>query len=610
MHSSNSSVVLSSVRALILWGMSLLAGSTVLTHGYQLLGLSFRAYAYTLAIFLVILTSAFLFTQIRRKGVELTVEDRRALTGLVALCLTGVLVATFSYRPDPDDYYYAPNAVYYLQHPGATMGFEIHFIDSQTRITSLSWGTSLPYEYARAAFAYLTGIRFLSVYYFVTAGVVGGLIPLAHFYLLRQFTDNTFRAIGGTFVSLSILLFMTDTHRTPGNFAFVRAFQGKALLLSAGIPILAGATIEFFQRRSLRTWVLLFSTITGLIGASASAAVILPALGSVVGLALLFQQENLKEVAVCAFQYGLSFAYSLSYAACIFLYSYKKLGPESPVNEGWPTTFLGHMDLFVNTSRPFTPLVITVGTLLSIFYINRRNNVFLWWIILSLFIYLNPFTSELHINYVTSPNIYWRMIYVYPTVVVVGSIGFLGFSWLRSYDRKVQGAIMGAVIVALVAVYIPLQSKLQWFPLQYPIRDDYHAAKQIVEEVPRGAMLSPPSLSGPIAMISSEHPQTRVRSKGVLLWLGRERGQRRIDASNYVANSGGTLQSLRKVIQKRSVCSVVFSERVADRSRVRSALSSAGYKKGPGTGEYVAYSRPSEHYDACDSASGPHRPID
>lgn len=602
------STTLSIARRFILWGMSLLAGFTVLTHGFQLLGFSFRTYSWTLAVFSGVLTITFLATQIQKNDLEPNPRDFRVLVGLVILCLAGVLLAVLSYRPDLDDYYYAPNALYYLQHPGTAMGFEIHFIESQTRITSLSWGTSLPYEYSRAAFAYLTGIDFLSVYYFVTAGIVGGLIPLAYFYLLSQFTSNPLKSAFGTFIALSILSFMGDTHRAPGNFAFVRAFQGKALLLSAGVPILAGATIEFFQRRSIQAWLLVLATTTGLIGTSASAAVILPALGSVVGLTLLLQQESWREILSCSFRYGTAYAYLFAYAAFILIYSADNLGMDSPVNEGWPTTFLGHLSFFINPYQPTSPLVITVGTGFALLYFEgKRREIFSLWALLFLVIYFNPFVADFYIRYITSPNIYWRMAYIYPGILALGAMGFWGFDWLRTYSRQIQiGAFVG-IMIAVVAAHLPwfssstFQSNVQWFPLEYPIRGDYYTARQITENVPNGAMLAPYSLSGPVALASSTHPQMRVRSDGVLLWLGRKRAQRRISASKYVGGNGGSLQDFREVIQKSSVCSAVISDSIADKSQVRSILSSQGYRPGQEIGEYVVHSRQSRYQSACAS---------
>ncbi len=615
MPSSSSSVSLSVTRQFILWGMSLLAGSTVLTHGFQLLGFSFQAYSWTLALLSGVLTAVVLSAQRWRRNFELERRDLWILSGLIVLCLVGGVIAVLSYRPDLDDYYYAPNAVYYLQHPDAAMGFGVHFINSKTHITSLSWGTSLPYEYARAAFAYLAGLDFLSVYYFVTAGIVGGSIPLSYFYLLGQFTNNNVKSLFSSFIAISILLLMGDTHRSPGNFAFVRAFQGKALLLSAGIPIIAGATIEFFRRRSIQSWLLLFATTTGLVATSASAAVILPALGSVVGLALLLQQESWREVLRYSLVYGLSYAYLFSYAACILMYSADNLGVNSPVNEGWPTSFWGHIDFFVNRNQPVTPLFITAGTGMAILNLGEEWRRIFWiWALVSILIYLNPIVADFHIKYITSPNIYWRMAYIYPVIVAVGAIGFWSYDWLRAFSQRMQAGILGIAMVAMVAAHIPwfssssLQSNMQWFPLKYPVHGDLGVAERVAEEAPAGGMLAPFSLSGPIVMVSSDHPQMRVRSDGVLLWLGKKQAERRIGASKYGEGSGGTLRDFQEVAEDRSVCSVVVADSVAERGEVRATLSSAGYKTGRRVSGYVVYMRHPTKYDACKTS--PHGSIE
>ncbi len=423
-----SSPILSGTRTCLAWAMSILASCTVLGHVSQVAGISFQAFSWALAVLTVAVTAGFVAV----KGPSLLERyeevDKLTLFSLLLISLVGALLGLLSFRPDPDDFYYAPNAVYYLKNPGASMGFIVHFIQSESPIISRVWGTSLPYEYARAAVAYITGADFLTVYYFFTSTLVGGIIPLSYFYLLAQLTNSIHKAVFGTFVAVALVLFMGDTHRAPGNFAFVRAFQGKTLLIAAGIPLFSGATLEFFREASVRAWILLFVTATGLIGATASTAVLLLALASVLAFAVLLTRRMYKETIRKWVPYGASLLYVVSYAILLVIFSTNDLGVESPVNEGWPTTFWGHAGFFLDIKQPVTPVLVLVGTVVALIYGIGRGAYFVaLWCIFAVSFYINPLVSNFYISELTSPNIYWRLFYIYPVIPILGGGRFLYF---------------------------------------------------------------------------------------------------------------------------------------------------------------------------------------
>ena len=608
--SNSLSASVSATRRFLICTMSILASCTVLAHISQVLGFSFHTFSWALTLIAVTLTLVFLSSSFRDLEVERVSEATTPLVGLAGLIVTGALLGLLSYRPDLDDFYYAPNAVYYLQHPGSVMDFKIHFIHSENPITSYAWGTSLPYEYGRATFSYITGIDFISVYYFLTSFAVGTIIPVSHFYLLSKFTDQTSKAVFGVFAAMSLLLFMGDTHRTPGNFSFVRAFQGKTLLLSAGIPVFAAGTIEFFRKRSVRTWILLFSTATAMIGTTASAAALLPALGTVLALAFLLKADDYWSVLKAWLPYGGSFLYVVLYAVLVLVYSPHDLGMESPVNEGWPTSFWGHLSFLVRPIQPVTPFLLLTGTIVSvIYYRTHRLYIFLLWSILSITIFFNPIVSDFHIEYLTSPNAFWRLLYTYPIVPSLGAIGFLCFDYLKSKTKEFQVSVVSVILVAMGVAHIPwfsssaLQHNLQAPPLEYPIPGKYKTAKRITNTVPEGPMLAPGSVAGTAVMINSDYPQMRVRSDGVRLWLGEQKAQTRIEASNYVAGenrSGGSFSAFQRIMRKNSTCSVVISDSLANSNQVRSVLSREGYDGHRNVGAYEAYWRPPGRHKACE----------
>lgn len=108
-------------------------------------------------------------------------------------------------------------------------------------------GTSNPYEYLNALIAVGFCLDFLSVYYLIMPGISGFMIPIAIFLAIVHFSDDERSSIVGTLLTVFVLLLLGETHRTFGNFSFVRIFQGKSILLSIGVPLFIGFSIKYFK---------------------------------------------------------------------------------------------------------------------------------------------------------------------------------------------------------------------------------------------------------------------------------------------------------------------------------------------------------------------------
>jgi hypothetical protein len=285
----------------------------------QLLHWSFHFYAWLSVAVMISGTIFAAFKTLQLWHRSPPIKDGLASLLTFLLIFFAALLALLSFRPDSDDYYYVPNAVHALSNPSEPLGFFVHGLlpANNTAIVSYNYATSLPFEYLSAVLAYFLDVEYLSVYYFAMPMLVSAVIVAALIYLTGQFRLDPLATVLGCIVAFGLLLLMGETHRSYGNFTVTRAFQGKTLLLSGGIPLLAAATIEFFRRPNLSVWFLLIATTTAMVGASSSAIILLPLLAVILIIAIAVSRNQLLSLIPRVLIYFCAFAYLFGYAAIV-----------------------------------------------------------------------------------------------------------------------------------------------------------------------------------------------------------------------------------------------------------------------------------------------------
>ena len=523
---------------------------------------------------------------------------------MAAVILTAVLLSLISHRPDSDDYFYLSNAVYAREHPETAMGFDIHFIypgKGRPLFRTLLLNTSGAYEYTAALISYSLHLKLLTVYYNLFVAINASLLATTIFYLLTRFAPLGAEAAAvGTAVALGSLTLLAITHRSPGSFAFTRLFQGKTVLLAVWTPLFAAVSIDFFRASTRQEvwshgWFLGILTVSGL-GLSSTSMVFLPALATVLVLAALasgwVQGRKVTRIAsyfVASSYLGLGILYTYRYAA-------SNLGMTSAANQGWPTTFAGHLALWIDPQRPATLLVMAAVGLLAILLLRGANRRFLAaWFAGAALLYLNPAVAPLLIRHVTSPTLYWRMFYLYPVVPACGLIAATCHARLERPNLTVwrRTAVVTAGLALVVVQFIPgtpsafqaADERLGW-PVGYKLPPQASAcAQELMASVPAGPMLAPPEIAGPVVIYSSRYPQYRVRD-ALPFWFG-ERGQteeatRRIAASDYAADAQPAQRpAFEQVISLAPECSelrsVVLCSQALQAPGMADLLAAAGF---------------------------------
>ncbi|MHC4791918.1 MAG: DUF6077 domain-containing protein, partial [Planctomycetota bacterium] len=462
--------------------------------------------------------------------------------------------------------------------------------------------------------AHITGIDFLAVYYFITPALFGCMIPLVWFYLISRFSFPSRSAIVGTFFICLSLLLMGEQHRSFGNFAFNRIFQGKTVLLAVGLPLFTALTMDFFHSPCGRRWLYLFVTSVAMIGCSNSAAILIPLLASVLLIACLVSYvPNISSGLLNGLYYLCTLFYPAIYAGSILLLSLDQVGKGSILHKihTFPVTFLGHSKLVLY--GPAVGLFLVFGTILGIVFVQTRHRRFLiTWTVSLIVFYLNPVVAPFLIKYVTSPNIYWRLFYLLPFPLVLGLAASAIALRLENKSPKWQHITFGTAVVLLIAAHIPASStsvfrretifgKTKLGIPQYKATNLHYGREVLALAPPPGTMLAAPVVSQSLPMLSSKYPQMCIRRHALLVWMPQRGTQdeaiHRIMASNFLGGemSEQGLSSLVWVIRHRpQIQSIVAHRRVTEAKNLNlfSLLRQLGFTKVKRTDNLVVFIRP------------------
>lgn len=570
------------VRLLLITVVSIGAALTVVTHIAQMAGMSFSAYSIAGLCAAVIVPVFVLRSKISR-DVFLTVRKAPSAALWLLLFSLGAAVLTLvSYRSSVDDADYVPNVIYCLEHPDEPMDFYIHYLDSGAEpFVSHHLSTSLPFERAQGIVAYFGHVHFLTVYYFFAPALFGFMIPLVWFYLISRFSFAPRAAVtGALFICLSLVL-LGEQHRSFGNFAFNRIYQGKTVLLAVWIPLFAALTIDFFKSPSARRWIYLFITSVAAVGLSNSASVLIAVLAVVLTVACCVSYvPNMKSRLLFGFCYLSTLVYPVLYGGSILLLSLNQVCKDSIINRRFPLTFVGH---FKYVFGPVALAFFIIATIGAIILVRRRERGFLIiWILLLTACCFNPLVAPFLVKYITGPNIYWRLFYLLPFPLVIGLCGAALAFRLEALGPKWRDAIIHIVVILFLLAHLPVSSPSIFCrgPVnskRTTLRKPRYKAVGLsrAEEVlslspPPGTMLSMFTIGRSLPMLTSKYPQICIRHHAILVWMP-QRGthaeaKHRIRARNFLGGETEkeNLDSLIWVIRKHpQIQSIVASRESA-----------------------------------------------
>lgn len=469
---------------------------------------------------------------------------------VAAFALAAIVLSLSVTRSDLDDSFYVALAAFTSSHPQlpliasdpmfGELGFPLLF--ESYRFSS--------FEMLSAAIAYTFSIPAMDVYYIYLLPVWAVAAVVAIFLLTKELIPDHWLMAG--VVTLLLILLLGETHRSPANFSFVRIFQGKAVFLSVVVPTIFYVTARFFSERGATNHLFLLACCQlSSVGMTNFGMVLGPLAGFgaiLSNLPLFFNGDRRKLL--------YSFAVlliPLPYLVYVFFQS-----QNSPLMElAIETPYQVFVSVFGEHQQ------YLVGTLLVTGPLFAKNTLTRWRLavppLLLFAIYLNPWLSELISRYITSPPVYWRVVWSFP-VIVFCAVSFCTIV-INLFLMK-EFVLFSSFIFFLILI-------LGFFSLPYntlrpsnigtfrslggwkiPSGDLVVALKAIEFDKCSGRLLAPDEIAGVISRFEN-HPRL-VSTRGQYLslirpYIGDVEFSRRYILYRFV--TGETKQSPEKVIE-------------------------------------------------------------
>jgi hypothetical protein len=210
---------------------------------------------------------------------ELTTADliAMAVAGVAAVLATLVLN-----RPDIDDAYYFSAILGTLAHPDRpVLSFDTMYGEPGAPIHHLIHRPQT-FELLAAAVSRIPGLDAAHTYYVVLPIAFAALTVLAGWLVLTRIAPRS--AGPAVLLLVALLLAWGEGHRTWGNYAFVRLYQGKAVFVCALAPMIVHQAFAFCRQATPARWMLLACATAAAASVTSCALIIAPV---VAGLALL-----------------------------------------------------------------------------------------------------------------------------------------------------------------------------------------------------------------------------------------------------------------------------------------------------------------------------------
>lgn len=557
-------------------------------------------------------------------GTSLFQIPRRHMLYVLGIALLYGITAVLVIRPNPDDFYYFSNAFYAYEHPESVLSYKVRALVPLTEpFSSGRWAISGPYEYFVAACARTIPFAFLTWSDIIFPFFHGVLFALVLYYAIVVLYGNYRYAIHGFVVASLALFVMGEAQYGPLHYSLFRFTQAKAAFLAYGIPLFLVESYVFFRSPRLRNALFLALIMIAAIGMTTSGYLLVMLMNVLIIVAIVTFVTRLRLqhphwillwLNDSAARIGLFLASALP----VLAYSYWLRLPaahtptsDSLPNKYWPTDFWGHAILFYNPRYPITPALLLLTLLVGFFVLKPRLRrlvyVYLGVIIIG---YVNPMVAHSVIVYVTQPNTYWRLFYLFVPLVLIGLVTAGVSRALRYRVRPWRSYVATFALLCFMALLADAPSSIFKQPQQLSwqrIRRNgleralwkkslphLAVAERVAVVAPAGPMLAPELIAGAMTVTSSRFPQLAIRSEAELYWGFLEQNLKQMTARTQTALFlDGQIQGKTYVIESELasehllIRTMVLRKTVYARDDIRALLAEYGYQRVDAIGEYV-----------------------
>ena len=505
----------------------------------------------------------------------------RSLVIVLAVGAAAICVTLIANRPDADDSFYLSIPATLLRFPEKSVLLN----DTIYRIGNLP--IQLPvyrihsYEVLIGAIARITGAQPTTIAYMVFPPFFALLSIIAWTQLLRLLAPTQWAL---TLIVLFLcVLMLGEAHQSYGNFAFVRMFQGKAILATVMVPCIVYLALEYSRQGKISNWLVLFAAQVAAIGITSSGLFVAPAAA---GFALVSAWSPNSRSTRHLVLGLLASSYVFLAAGVLAFITH---GGEGFVSS---TVVLPLKALVDQTLGPWSAMLLLTTLLASwSFTEGRSQSRFLLAISLCFLLsVLNPYTYQFVADHLTGPSTYWRLFWalplpfmlaillvgvtkhairIRPIVFAIGAMVALGASFILFFSHTSSLRKANHVSLGAPGFKVP--------PLNYSV------AKELTSIIPEdGTVLATEGVATwlPTFVVHPKLLATRLMYlRGA---FGPDEAKRRISLVQYLSGksrSANAPSELRGALVQYDLTAVVFLQGSPWKAKIEQVLSESGWHR-------------------------------
>ncbi len=469
----------------------------------------------------VFILCACLFSDISRNSQEYLGHNRNLsihetlIVGLFSIA--AIILAHAVSRSDLDDAFYVAISAFSSSNPESSLLTADPMLgENDLPLLFPSYRFS-SFELLSGALGYLLSVPSMDVYYIYQLPLWIIASIAANFLLTKELIPKHWLMAG--VLALFFILLLGETQRSPANFSFARIFQGKAVFVSVVVPTIYYLTAKFFSKQGTNSDLFLLSCCqVASIGLSNFGMLAAPMAGfgaviSNIPLALKGERRRLYAALAVLF---IPLPYLIDTALQSKDSPVFNFGTESADNV-WISVFGQHQQYLIG-------MLLLAGPVLANDTITR------WRLtvppLLMLAIYLNPWLSGFISNHLTTPPVYWRVVWSFP-ILVFAAVSFcmIIIRVLEKISPKLFSISLFLMILSLTTYSLPLNTlrpenlgPIDGFATWKIPRLDLLVAQKSIDLVTDGGrLLAPDEIAGVVSRFD-RHPKL-VSTRGLYLDL-------------------------------------------------------------------------------------------
>ncbi|MFH0823478.1 MAG: DUF6077 domain-containing protein [Pseudomonadota bacterium] len=414
--------------------------------------------------------------------------NRRVVAAVVVLGLVLALVSTILCRPDNDDVDYFHRALVQMRHlwePVFT-GDLFHNREGLPGPDSLHLVTSL--EVLCAFVGHVLGVSPLVVFHNISCAAACFLLPMIYYLLYRELELTPGYSFLGTVGAMVFLLTDGNLHTSMGNYAFVRLWQGKTVVMLLLFPLVLMICSRFYRSPSVKDWAFLLTVGICAGGLSGTGLFFVPMQVFLVSMALFGAEvftgdRPWRQLVAPAILLNLTSIWGALFSGAALaglLPSFLEVGKAhvllseglaswytsvtSATGGGWSLAWYAFLLVMV----PFT-------------VVPRRSRILVMLIpAAAVLIFMNGLLGPVWLKVLN--QIYWRVMYFLPLPLMAGLL-FVAAGRLRWNDRSLMGFRVGLLTVIAATALFVLHFRMTTVSPQNRVTLKYPQAYKLIPEI-------------------------------------------------------------------------------------------------------------------------------